>query len=161
MSDVAVVTLSAPEIKSGTGAKGPWTLSIFRASDGREYTTLDGALASKASALVGQPVRLSYTLRQNGKYTNYNLADVQPVEGVEGHVVQDKTPTGPLSGINHEDERQLRIMRQSALERALRAFEIAVSQGAPLDPVANTSELYELADEFIDYFTNGNQVTAE
>lgn len=159
MSDVAVVTLSAPEIKSGTGAKGPWTLSIFKASDGREYTTLDGALASKASALVGQPVRLSYTLRQNGKYTNYNLADVQPVEGVEGHVVQ--SVSAAQNGTSPDEERQLRIMRQSALERALRAFEIAVSQGAPLDPVANTSELYELADEFIDYFTNGNQVASE
>jgi hypothetical protein len=56
----AVTTLTDVKTRSGTSARGPWTLSIFSADDGREYSTLEGSLASKANSLLNTPVELEY-----------------------------------------------------------------------------------------------------
>ena len=132
----AVVILSAPEVKSGNGAKGAWTLTNFPASDGRKYQTFEGALASKAGALLGQPVKVSYEEKKNGQYTNYDLKGVEAAE--EGSAVQTAPPSKEDSYRTKEQ-----ILYSTALGVAVSAF-----GHAGLDPVVQTDDLYQLADEF-------------
>lgn len=76
-------------------------------ADGNTYTTFDGALAGKASALYGQgPVtaRVDISPSKDGKYTNQNLEDIAlagqlpamampaPAPGTQ---IQPGTPIGP------------------------------------------------------------------
>jgi hypothetical protein len=57
---------------------GQHTMYDVAFSDGNKYTTFDQAMATKAQQLVGQPVTARVEVKQNGRYTNYNLEDVFP-----------------------------------------------------------------------------------
>lgn len=147
-----VTTLTKVGAFPGNGTYGPYVRSVFKDADGVEWTTFKGELASQADALVGQTVEMEGNVEQNGQYTNRTLLKVSAVaNGNLAPKVDDFTYTvAPV-----ESERQLRIMRQSALDRALTAFGI-IGQ----DPIAALEELFELSDQFIDYFVNGVEKAA-
>jgi hypothetical protein len=155
MSETRTTTIvRAFEPKAGKSAKGDWVRCDFEFEGGLKASTFNGGVASAATALVGQPVEIEYEEKQNGEYTNRTLLKVSAVNGngaaptasIQDHVEVAQNTAGP----SHEETRQLRIMRQSGLDRALTAFGIAGQ-----DPIESLDEVYQLSDQFIDYFVNG------
>lgn len=140
-------TLKFKDSRSGTSARGGWTLSIFEGGDGREYTTLKGDLASKVKANDGALFSVSYEERQNGQYTNYGLldADVAP-EGAKPLAA----PAAASSGGKGEFRSPEQIIRSSALGIAVSAFEAAQA-----DPVNDLAGLLETAVVFERFITEG------
>lgn len=141
-------TLVSHEQKSGSNAKGPWTVNKFKAQDGRQYDTFDKDLAARALERLNVPSVLEYEEVQKGQYTNYTLTGVAPADSDAAAAPSAPQTAAPAAG--GEDDRQLRIMRQSALERAILTFNTAGQ-----DPLTHQAELLELADQYIDYFVNG------
>lgn len=142
---------------NGTSARGPWLKTVFTDDQGLEFATFKGEIASQASQLLNVPVVVSYTEKQNGQYTNRTLEAIQAVGGAAPAPAAQPAPGivtqyTPSAASAPESDRQLRIMRQSALERAIMSF---VADGEPI--LTNLPGLYTLAEEFIDFFENGNQ----
>lgn len=140
---------------SGTSARGPWLKTVFTDEQGVEYATFKGEVASVANQLLNVPVVVSFTEKQNGQYTNRTLEAVTPTAGAtpSPSPAQAAAPAyTPSPAVTTEPDRQLRIMRQSALERAIMSF---VADGEPI--LTNLTGLYQLAGEFIDFFENGYQ----
>jgi hypothetical protein len=155
MAETVTTTLvRAFDPVSGESAKGPWTRCDFKDEQDRKFSTFKGDVASVATSLIGKPVELEFIAKENGEYTNRTLLKVSAVNGA---TPAPSTPTVviPATEAVHtvgvtEPERQLRIMRQSALDRALTAYGIAQQ-----DPLLELDAVYKLSDEFIDYFVNG------
>ena len=139
-------TLAFKDSRSGTSSRGPWTLSIFSAGDGREYTTLKGDLASKVKANDGAVFVIDYSERKNGDFTNYNLdgAEVAP-EGT-------KPVTAPAGGGSGRGEYRSpdQIIRTAALGQAVEAF--AAAQANPVDDLVG---LLQTAVVFEGYIREG------
>lgn len=151
MSSVTTTVLErhyAPE-KGRSGKYGP---NKFQAADGRKYETFDADVAGQAAGLLNLPVEITFDERHNGQYTNYDLLGIRATNGASPSVSEPERGT-PAGG---DEERQMRIMRQSALERAILTFNTA---GA--DPLEGQDALLELADQYIDYFVNGRQTAPE
>ena len=136
-----VTTLTEVRTKSGSSARGPWTMTIFKAADGREYTTFKGDLASKANALLNQTVELEYSERQNGQYTNYDLEGVEAaavgavVPQVYTEAVTQPAVSSPPIKNNDQFRTKEQIMRTDALNAALTMFGII-----GLDPLSGVDE---------------------
>lgn len=113
--------------KSGTSARGAWTLTIFSAADGREYSTLKGDVASAAEALIGKLVTVEYSERQNTKdgrtFTNYSLEGVS--EAPEGATASPVASNG--GGSKGDFRSPAQIIRCTAVEAVAvsQAFELA------------------------------------
>lgn len=150
-----VTTLTKVGAFPGNGTYGPYVRSVFKDADGVEWTTFKGPVASQAEALVGQTVELEGNEEINGQYTNRTLLKVSAVANGNAPVQPQGQTTATHDAGSYEQDRQLRIMRQSALDRALTAFGI-IGQ----DPIAALEELFELSDQFIDYFVNGVEKAA-
>lgn len=164
MSALKVITTltRAFDPQSGVGANGqPWTRSDFEAANGMKFSTFKGDIASVAAALLNQTAEIEYTEKQNGQYTNRTLLGITPRPEFGGAQVTHSAPATALhsppsthtASSSISPDRELRIMRQSALDRALTAFGI---EG--LNPIQDSDALFQLADEFIDYFNNGRAV---
>lgn len=158
MPKIVTTIARAFDPASGTGPSGkPWTRTDFELGTGVKVQTFKGEVASVARALVGQPVEVEYEETQNGQYTNRTLLSVSAIANGD-HATPATANPSPDSSNNHtlstqtvaEPERQLRIMRQSALDRALTAFGIAGQ-----DPIEHQSELFDLARVYVDFFTTG------
>lgn len=123
--------------------------SIYRVMVGnREYTTFKRDLAEAAKELIGREAEIDFQVKQNGNYTNYYLDSVLPVrpsqQNGSGQLSLDQgTPSS-------SEERELRIMRQSALARAIETL--------PYFEKAEQSRetLATLAEEYLSYFLSGN-----
>lgn len=119
MQTVTTIT-GVKDRKSGTSARGPWTLTIFSAADGREYSTLKGDVASAAEALVGQLATVEYSERQKDGYTNYSLDGISAApEGAKAAPVAASAPKG-------EFRTPAQIVRSVAVEAvvAAQAFDL-------------------------------------
>lgn len=136
MSEVITTVQEVKVVASGSNDRGAWTKSALVAADGNEYTTFDGGLASKAQALVGQAVKVTFEQTQRGKYTNYDLKDVEPAPA-------GATQAPAASSKSSEFRSKEEIRYTAALELAVTSFGVA-----GVDPVTKVPELYELADEF-------------
>lgn len=148
MPIIETTVLESVQTFSGTNQRGPWVKTVFTAQGGREYSTFKGDVASKANGFLGQPVNVTYSEKQNGQYTNYTLEDVA---STNGSAPQQQAPApAPEEGAQHSPGKEMKIHRQSALDRAITCFGIA-----GIDPLQNLDELYELSDQFIEYFNNG------
>lgn len=145
-------TLKFKDAKTGNSARGGWKLSIFEGGDNREYTTLDGAVASAAEALAGQLVTVEYEEKpaKPGKEQygpTYSLTGVSAApEGAKA--APAAAPAG--GGKSGEFRSPAQIIRSSALELAVGAFGVV-----PLDPVADTVGVLELASVYEKYITEG------
>ncbi len=136
------VTTTLTQVKSfsGVSAKGHWTKTVFTDANGTEFATFKGDVASVAQGFLNVPATISYTEEQKGQYTNLTLLAI---------VAHPEAATPTTTALSQE-AREFRIMRQSGLDRALTAFGIAGQ-----DPIQSLEELYQLSDQFIDYFVNG------
>lgn len=120
MQTVTTIT-GVKDRKSGTSARGPWTLTIFSAADGREYSTLKGDVASAAEALVGQLATVEYSERQNGQFTNYSLEGISAAP--EGATA---SPVAAGNSQKGEFRTPAQIIRATAVEAvaASQAFDL-------------------------------------
>ena len=64
---------------TGRATRNGNTVYDIQFSDGNKYSTFVPELATKAQQLTGQQVTARVEVKQNGKYTNYNLEDIAPV----------------------------------------------------------------------------------
>ena len=142
-------TLTLKDTKTGTSARGGWALSIFAAGDGRDYTTLDGALASKVKANDGALFVVDYEERppkpgkeQHGPSFNLTGVELAP-EGAKA---------APLAagGKGGDFRTPAQNIRTSALEIAVAAFGVV-----PLDPVADPEGVLTLAATYERFITEG------
>lgn len=122
-----VTTLNSVETKNGASHRGPWVLSIFKAADGKDYSTLDGGLASLASSMIGKTAEVQYEERTNDRgYTNFSLTGIELAAAGEVAVVVQPQDQGLTYKSNNDQFRtKEQIMRTDALTAALTAFGIA------------------------------------
>lgn len=132
--------------------------NTFLSADDRRFTVWDAGIASQLLPYVGsgQPVTLTYETEVNGQYTNLIVRSAQ-TNGAPPAVTQQAAAPQADSGYQRakSPEENLRIMRQSALERAILTF--GASGASPLDDI---DALLELSDQFIDYFNGGRQAVS-
>jgi hypothetical protein len=157
MSSTTVTTLSDPvEVASGNNARGAWKLLKLTGGDGRDYTTFDGNLASKAASISG-PVKVEFETSEKVKdgktFTDYKLKDVEPTD--EAPVAAPATQFFPKAS-KGEFRSPEQIIRTSALEFAVMSF---VNVG--IDPIQDLEGLYKLATDHADFITNGLEVDGE
>lgn len=149
---------------SGQGAKGPWSKSIFTDQQGREFgvwtNNAEGAaIASQLLPLLNQSVTVEFETSQRGKFTNYDIKSVTPANGSAPAAAAPQAAPAPVvqqapppQGYESDDDRQLRIMRQSALERAIMSF-----GSDQVEILTNLDALFELSDQYVVYFTQGRE----
>ncbi len=151
------VTLTSYDKKEGQGQRGPWTLHLFKDSAGQSYQTFEAPISNRAYGLLNKPVVLEYKDKpaKNPEYPpNKEIVDIQlDVAALEA--IEDEhynPPTNALTSgaplVNSGDDRQIQIMRQSALERAIRFYGYS---GQAYGEV----QIYELSEEFLHYFQTG------
>ena len=150
-----VVTITGVFTEQGNNSRGPWTRWDVKDAGGNKYQTFDEGLGRKAEAAKGSSVKVTYEEVQRGQYVNKVLKAVEPqvAEREAIAAVNAAAQATPYNG--SETERQLRIMRQSGLERAILA-----TQALGIE-VSGVDELFEISDQFVDYFVNGAPVAEE
>jgi hypothetical protein len=144
-------TLVSHTSKSGNGQKGPWALHIFKDAAGGSYQTFEAPIGNRAFGLLNQPVVLEYEEKpaRDPQYPpNKVIQNIQP----DTSVASPPTPatTDPSTGVVAPtgDDRQIQIMRQSALERAIRWVGAGNFEEGDVP-------LYKYAEEFLHYFQTG------
>lgn len=134
--------------KTGTSARGAWTLTIFEATDGREYSTLKGDVASAAEALVGKLATVEYSERpaKDPKFPpSYSIESVSAApEGAKA------SPVATPAGKGGEFRSPAQIIRSTALELAVDSY-----HAAQLDPLADQVGLIEAAVVYERFITEG------
>lgn len=158
-------TLTAHFAQSGTNARGAWTRHDFTSVSGEKYQTFDAAVANRvygfsfgdANQPNNKPIVITYDEKPakdpqyppNKVITGIEAATVPEAPSVAPVASQTPPTVGVPVGSGGPDERQIQIMRQSALERAIRFV-----NGDP-GAEGGTFEIYNLAEEFLNYFVTG------
>lgn len=143
-------TLRYKDKREGNSARGAWVLSIFGAGDGRDYTTLDPALASKIKENDGSLFVVDFTERP-AKAGREQYGPDYSVTGVELAPEGAKAaPAAQGGGGKGEFRSPAQIIRTSALEFAVVSFGAAGVNG-----VEQVPSLLELAVIFEAYITEG------
>jgi ABC-type dipeptide/oligopeptide/nickel transport system ATPase component len=156
MSLTTVTTLSDPvEVASGTNAKGAWKLLKLTGGDGRDYTTFDGNLASKAAAAEGA-LRVEYeevAKQKDGRtFTDYKLKDVEPTSEAPVAAPAQDFPKASKG----EFRTPLQIQRVEGYRLAFETF-IAIGQ----DPILSLNEVFQYGEQITDALMNGVEITTE
>ena len=153
-----IVTISKVFEEHGNGQKGPWTRYDVKDAGGNKYQTFNAQLGAQAKEAQGKSVILTYHEEARGQFTNY-VIDAIKAQGSLVEAAQEAV-NAPKSAASTETDgdRQLRIMRQSGLERAI--LTAAQLPDIFTRPIESVDELYALADQFVDYFVNGAPVDA-
>jgi len=138
-----VVALTGVEVKSkGSNKRGPWALRIFDSAGGTKFQTFDVADGEALEAKIGTPVEITYEVEENGNFTNNVIKSFSDVGKVLSGVAEAAPPV-------NTNDRELRIMRQSALDRAINTVGHGIVQAE------DVSDLFKLADTYILYFEAG------
>jgi hypothetical protein len=150
------VTLVEHTKKEGNSQHGTWVLNLFKDAAGVTYqifTDPKTGIANKTAHLLNQPAILEYRDKpaKDPQYPpNKEIVDIQPDTSApavsEAPVASQAPPTRAAFALSSGDDRQIQIMRQSALERAIRWFGVA-GEGWP--------GLYVQSEEFLHYFQTG------
>lgn len=164
-------TLTVYEKKEGNGARGPWTLHIYKDTAGQSFQTFEAPISNRVYGFLNKPAVIDYEqkARPGSEYTNNVIKGISPDEtaqAVSAASVASQMPpevaelAGPLPTLTPTptggaDDRQIQIMRQSALERAIR-FHAAFASG----PII-FDDVIHLSDRFLDYFINGDPLARE
>lgn len=160
MTQVVTTTVQSIKTFEGTSQQTgkPWTKYVAVTPDG-EFATFRDAIGEQLPALQGKTATFVYKTEQRGQYTNNVLEGIAGTGDDEavnhGNVTpitpaQPKTPEGGTTASSYLDKREERILRQSALSRAIAAFD-----AAGLNPVTEGAALLDLAEEYKAYFENG------
>lgn len=125
----------------------------FVTGDGTRYETWKAPVANVLVATMGQQVQVSGQVKSDGRYTNLDITEAN-LDIIEANPANLAAYT-PSPAVETNEERQLRIMRQSGLERAILSF-----GAAGISPLENLDELLELSDQFVDYFVGGREAVS-
>lgn len=147
-------------------AAGRSTKYVVKFSDGKEYDTFDRALAEAIAATKGQQVVLRIEQSQNGKYTNFDVSELNPAPSIGGTVHQAgeqsliSQPAGNgASLITQEAPRKQRDFEAEALGKVRFGAIIAgLEQAVVLSVGESDREIFERATQFaqaIEAYTYG------
>ena len=118
-----------------------------------KLSTKNRDVASEAKGGIGGYWRITYATKINEKdgktYTNHYLDKVEPIMGEPPPTPAAPSAPAPARG---SPEAELRIMRQSALQRAIMAMG-PIQKGDDPEQVINT--YLALSERFLNYFTHG------
>jgi len=149
-----VVTFSSVETKkTGNSKRGPWALRLFTTAGGTKFQTFDVDLGESLEGHLNLPLEITYEIEDNGDFKNNVIKGWKPSEN--GATVSE--PVQSTSNGETAEEKQLRIMRQSALDRAISSVAgglVTDDNDVPLTSV-DESTLFAIADRYVDYFVNG------
>ena len=146
------------DTKSGNGKKGPWTLHLFTDKNDQVYKTFETALANELAGTRGQQVTVEYEERPSrgdyppDKIVQKLISAGNAVNTTSGAAVSVGEDGVVKHVVTTPDDRQMQIMRQSALERAIRFYALGSTKPTP-------ASLFALSDKFVDYFVHGAQPT--
>jgi len=141
---------------------GQKTKNVFTDTQSREFQVWKADIAAQLLASMGQQVTVQFEAKQNGQYTNYDVKGILgvaasvvpavPAPGQAAPTLQSAGAPPPQAQVGEtQDQKQLRIMRQNAIGNAVLAF-----GAAGIDPVENSAELLEFAQEvLLDFYING------
>jgi len=139
---------------------GQKTKNVFTDTQSREFQVWKADIAAQLLASMGQQVTVQFEAKQNGQYTNYDVKGIiGGVVGAPAVTAATPAPSAPAQAApppqaqvgETQDQKQLRIMRQNAIGNAVLAF-----GAAGIDPVENSAELLEFAQEvLLDFYING------
>lgn len=137
---MATIIQSVISVSDRETRKGP--IYEVGLADGTTVTTFDKPLADKAKAAyeAGTPVRVGFTTKVNGQYTNHYLDSLDSADGAE--IVQSPLGTAS-SGSVGTDPTASRIARTSAWRGALDA---SLARGGPI--------VWEEVDEALEWILN-------
>lgn len=146
-----VVTIRGVFEETGHKNGKDWTRYDIKDAGGNKYQTFDVGLGQKAKDAKGQRVKLTWVEEARGQYTNNVLKSVELLDTV----VVSANDESVIKHVPESDgDRQLRIMRQSGLERAILAANILELENVDIET------LFQISDQFVDYFVNGIAVEA-
>ena len=147
-----VVTFTGfEEKKRGTNQRGEWALRIFTSAGGDKFQTFDVSLGDQVISSINSPVEVEYEIEDNGNFKNNVIRSVKAVAaGVSTEVAKALVASGQASVYTlPSDDRELRIMRQSGLDRAINTVAAGIAEAKTVN------DLFALSDEYIRYFQNG------
>lgn len=138
--------------------------SVFTDTQGREFQVWKTDIAAQLAATMGQSVTVQFEAKPYSDGSGRMNYDVKALLGVPTGVAAAPQAVAPTTAPttapvaapappqqNNDAERQLRIMRQKAAGDAIIAF-----GAAGIDPVVNSAELLEFAQEvLLDFYLNG------
>ncbi len=127
---------------------GPKVKHTFMTDDNRRLTTFKSDVADRASLLLNEPVLVEIRAEHRNGYSNLYLDSVSPVAA--------KVVAAPVDG-TAEDERQVRIMRQSADKVAAQIVAAFIAAGK-IDVAGSESisgVLTSLAEKRLAYYKSG------
>lgn len=169
-----VVTFTEVSKKTGSTNKGPWTMFLFSNGNGGKFQTFDYGLGTKAEARIGQPLKIEYHPEERNGFVNNVLDAIHPFEEGSAEPWKDvdggKTPAVPASaaavaaaaaaaqqtttGYQAVQDRQTIINRSAALARAIECVQAGVIEWGPDN---KPTELFQLANAFVQYIEQGSQ----
>lgn len=150
----AVTQLTGVETKTGSNAKGQWTMYLFSASDGQKYQTFDKQLGPSLQQHVGgQTLRLVYDEKQNGDFVNrvatsFEVASdyVAPDPAPAAQPQQQQAAPQSSSGLPAKDEQ---IHRQCAAKVSAELLQFFPPEQQ------TTSTFWIIVDDLVHFFNTG------
>jgi hypothetical protein len=142
-----VVTITNVFLENGNSkATGkPYTRYDIKTAGGTKFQTFDAALGAQAKSLEGTSVEIEYEVESRGQYENNVLKSISAAAPPDYYGAGQTTPQAAVN----TNDRELRIMRQSALDRAINTVGHGIVQAD------DVSDLFKLADTYILYFEAG------
>lgn len=159
---------------------GSKTKNVFTDTTGREFQVWKQDVAAVIFATFGQPITVTGKAKPNGEWMNLDVEAAMPGVGtIDGGAPAPTTVVPPQATIAPQTatiappqaspapaatsngavtgaQKDARITRAAALDRALTAFGIAGH-----DPIANQDELFELSELYAEYLRDGATVGAQ
>lgn len=121
-----VTQLAGVETKSGSNARGNWTMYLFSASDGQKYQTFDKQLGpSLQQHIGGQLLRIVYEEKPNGDFVNRVVTAFEvAADGVTPSELGSTVSNGAQqqagnNGGGWSPEKKLEVARQVAVKSPL------------------------------------------
>lgn len=135
----ATVQILAVDPRTVNTRYGDKTVYTIKADDGKSYDAWKADLGKAAASLVNQRATLTFEVKQNGEYTNYDVKSVTAANGSTPN--PNAQPTAAPSGPTEKDKS---IWRQSAHKVAY-GFISNLYAGSGADVATALSEADELA----------------
>lgn len=144
-----VITIKAVNTKSGQSQKGPWTMALVNDENGQVYQTFDNGYRELAEGNLEATARVVFTQQTRGNFTN-NVIDKLTIEPTAQTAVNGTvSPSNGTVTYNGTDDRQIKIMRQSAAKVAAELLKLEKPEDQTFDTFQNITE------RLVSYFDNG------
>lgn len=122
------VTITAVDTKSGTNAKGPWTMWKVKDHQGTAYMTFVEGQGTLAQGLIGKSAKIAYSESDKGKR-------IQSIAG------DDSPPAAPVKPGAQGEAKDVQIVRQVAWKAAVELAKTIEGSWGPDQLFTHTSKL--------------------